>query len=287
MNKRVTNFDKYNKYRLYRTVKEILAPSISKLNISNYKIVFDEDLLPVRVFYPDKISDINEVIIYVPGDGRLTKCNEEYTKICEDLAIDLDKLIIAIDYYETTIEYPIILDKIERVITYLYEELDKANIPKDKVTLMGDSLGGNFISSITFRFIKKKINYINKEILIYPVLSGEYSLNSKYDSIKNSLESNKQFINRLRKCMKYYANKEANLQSDDVCPILNKNFNNYPKTLIITGDLDPLRDEGKDFFTKLKNNSVYLNILFAKHGFINTNDFDMRKEYINSIKQFI
>ena len=87
--------------------------------------------------------------------------------------------------------------------------------------------------------------------------------------------------------MKYYANKEANLQSDHVCPILNKNFNNYPQTLIITGDLDPLRDEGKDFFTKLKNNSVYLNILFAKHGFINTNDFDMRKEYINSIKQFI
>ena len=46
------------KYKLYRTIKEILHPTISKRNISNYKIVIDEDLLLLRVFYPKKVSEI-------------------------------------------------------------------------------------------------------------------------------------------------------------------------------------------------------------------------------------
>ena len=56
MIKRVgTDFDNEVRYKLYRTVKDLITPSISKVNISNYRIVFDDDLLPVRVFYPKKV----------------------------------------------------------------------------------------------------------------------------------------------------------------------------------------------------------------------------------------
>ena len=51
------NFGEVEKYKLYRTVYEILHPTISKKNISNYKVVFDEKILPVLVYYPTKISN--------------------------------------------------------------------------------------------------------------------------------------------------------------------------------------------------------------------------------------
>ena len=35
-------FELEEKYKLYRTVKDLLHPTISKRNISNYKIVVDE-----------------------------------------------------------------------------------------------------------------------------------------------------------------------------------------------------------------------------------------------------
>ena len=88
MIKRVgTDFDKEVRYKLYRTVKDLITPSISKVNISNYRIVFDDNLLPVRVFYPKKVSDINQVIIYVPGDGTITNCFSKYSDICSNLAL--------------------------------------------------------------------------------------------------------------------------------------------------------------------------------------------------------
>ena len=43
-------FDNEEKYRLYRTVKDLLHPSISKKNISNYKIIINDDILPLRIF---------------------------------------------------------------------------------------------------------------------------------------------------------------------------------------------------------------------------------------------
>ena len=286
MIKRVgTDFDKEVRYKLYRTVKDLITPSISKVNISRYRIVFNDDLLPVRVFYPKRVSDIKKVIIYVPGDGTITNCFSKYTDICTNLALDLEKMIIAVDYTNIMNTYPSSLDKIEEVIKYLYSELNNSGISNENITLMGDSTGGNYISSITFRFIKENIDCINKEILLYPLLSGDYSKNSKYSSVINPI--NKSFIDRVRRYMRKYATIKENLKLEDVCPLLNADYKKYPKTLIITGELDPLKDEAEEFYKHLNNDSKYLNITLATHGFINTNDFDIKKEMLNGIKEFI
>lgn len=286
MIKRVgTDFDNEVRYKLYRTVKDLITPSISKVNISNYRIVFDDDLLPVRVFYPIKVSELKDIIIYVPGDGAITKCHSKYTEICSNLAKDLDKMIVAIDYTNIMNTYPESLDKIEKIIKYLYEEFSKCGISKDNITLMGDSTGGNYISSITFRFIKDKIDYINKEILLYPLLSGDYTKKSKYHSITNN--TNQTLVDNIRRYMKRYATNSENLKSKDVCPILNSDYNNYPKTLIVTGDLDPLKDEAEEFYNKLNNDSKYLKITLGSHGLINSNDFDIKNKLLKGIKEFI
>ena len=47
------------KYRLYRSLYDILNPTISRKNISNYNIVINKDILPIEVYYPKK--NINQV----------------------------------------------------------------------------------------------------------------------------------------------------------------------------------------------------------------------------------
>ena len=93
-------FEKEEKYKLYRTVKEILHPTISKRNISNYKIMIKEELLPVRVFYPKKVSNLEKIMIYIHGESKITKCKEKYSEISQELAKELEQLVISIDYEE-------------------------------------------------------------------------------------------------------------------------------------------------------------------------------------------
>ena len=42
-------FDNEIKYKLYRNVRELLYPSISKKNISDYKVIVDEDSRPFKI----------------------------------------------------------------------------------------------------------------------------------------------------------------------------------------------------------------------------------------------
>ena len=93
----VNSFDQTLKYKLYRTVYEIIHPTISKKNISSYRIVFNDDVLPVRVFYPKKVSNISRVIIYVPGVTEVTGCLGDYAEICRNISHETEELVIALD----------------------------------------------------------------------------------------------------------------------------------------------------------------------------------------------
>lgn len=64
--------DREDTYKLYRTVYEIIHPTISKKNISNYKIMIQEDLVPLRIFYPKKSLPLPEwFFIFTVKDGWL------------------------------------------------------------------------------------------------------------------------------------------------------------------------------------------------------------------------
>ena len=142
------NFDNLIKYKLYRNVKSLLHPSISKSNISSYKIVFDDNMLPVRVFYPKKVSNMKDVVIYIPSDGKITDSYGRYSTISRDLAIKTNKCLIAIDYFDEDINYPNTFNKIYELVKYLYEELFKIGLTKDNITLMGDSFGATLVNDV-------------------------------------------------------------------------------------------------------------------------------------------
>ncbi len=217
-------FDKNTVYRLYRTVEELITPSISKKNISNYEIVFSDDLLPVRVFYPNKVSNIEKVIIFIPGMNKSSKY--KYTSIFNKLSLEVDTTIIAIDYYSVENE---VENNISNIVDYLYKELLRIGISKDNIILMSDSEGSNYSVNIN--------NSINKEVLLYPLVDD----------------------------------KEITIKR---------------KRLIINGELDSTKDIGKNLSEKI-DNCTYKLIENATSGFLTSTDYDIIKDYIKEIKDFI
>ena len=270
-------FELEEKYKLYRTVKELLHPTISKRNISNYKIVVDENKLLLRVFYPKKVSNINDVIIFIPGEGDITDCEGLYSDISANISKELDKMVISIDYEKQVSNYEELLDKIYETVAYIYKELREGNIGINNITLMGDSTGANILLNIIEKMNKDMI-IVGQMVLFYPILSGEYKGKTKYLSIKENTSVNYNLIPKLNE---YYKN-----TSKDVFPLaINKKIN-YPRTLLLSGNVDPLIDEAKDFASK--NENINLEILdFAYHGFLNTKDKEIIREYLKSLKNFM
>lgn len=280
---RHNEFDDELKYKLFRTVKEILHPTISKKNISDYKIIVNEELIPVRVFYPKKVSNMEKVIVFIHGNSNITKCDGKYSDISSCFSKELDTLVISIDYEDLKEDYlEDIYKEIYKTFKYIYNGLIEL-IDKDNITLFGDSTGASAVLYINNQMIKDKIE-ISKEILFYPVLSGEYFGKTKYNSIKEKT-FDRELIDNLKE---YYSKKLKNPKDRSnykYFQLKSKKEREYPNILLLCGNIDPLIDENREFS---KNKNVELKeVTFASHGFLGTKDKEIKKDYLNYVIKYM
>lgn len=271
-------FDNEVKYRLFRRVNEILHPSISKKNISDYTIIMEEDLLPVRVFYPKKVTGISHVIIYLHGNAIVTDCNQQYSAICKDFAKELDCLVIAVEYVEEN--YKDMYQKTSQVVRYLVERLVIDGIEKDNIYVMGDSTGANMILSMHM----DPLYEAPKEILFYPVISMEYFNQSSFLSLTTNKDFNFDLVDHLQEYISDISLKDS-LDDPLVLPL--KREDKVPKTLLLVGKVDSLLDEDKAYADQYRGFVTYVEIPFAGHGFLKSMDLELQEEVYSEIKKFM
>ena len=273
-----SSFSEENKYKLYRSVYDIIHPSISKKNISNYKIILDDNISPIRVFYPEKITINTSVIIFIPSSINLINNDVNYSKICKELSNKTNSIILGIDYNSSSEnKFPNGLDECYEVVEYLYNALKKNNLDENNIILMGDSLGANIITKIINKGRKNKI-YIKKAILVSLIVD-------KTDEI----EKNKVNIIQLNKFKDFFT-KYIDDKGVYNFPIDENNYEEYPEILLFVGAADPLYTKVISYYDKLKNNKVKINlnkITFADHNVLGNDDQDIKDELYKNILEFL
>ena len=264
-------FDYEEKYKLYRNVGDLLHPTISKKNISNYRIIISDDCLPLRIFYPTKVSNLRDVFIYIHGEEKITNCKKKYAAISTYFAKNYNRLVISIDYDNyTNLNLKKLNILIYSTIKKIYIDLINNNIFKENITLVGDSTSASTILFLTRKMNKENIEF-GKYLLFYPPVSGKYSI--------NKLDANFD-IDLFPKLKLYYKGVRKSL-----FPINDKEIR-YPETLILCGKIDPLLEEINDFVNMHKEIKLKV-IPFANHGFLGTDDKEIINEYNNFIIKFL
>lgn len=260
-------------YKLFRVLQKIVNPVI--LNKNDYKdIIFhlEDRNVRARVFKSFDNKKKAKAIIFIHGGGWVTGSIESYTNTCVEISKITKRMVIAIDYrLAPEYPYPAGLDDCYDAINLIMNNLDTIGLNKNDVCLMGDSAGGNLVAAISLKSQFTKDFEIKEQILLYPALQSDYSNNTKYKSV---VENGKDYLltqKQLQDYMALYVTNPKDLNSPYVAP-LKVNFPFLqPRTLLITADLDPLRDEGKSYSLKLKlcfNKVKYYNFKGAMHGFL-------------------
>ena len=149
--------------RLYRDFYDIMHPSISKKNISNYEIVIDSELPAIDVYYPAKLAEKKEMIIYIPD-------RVDNNDVYKDLAIETNNIVISVASKE--------MDSVYKLIKYVYDNAESIELDADKITLMSDYDGCDMLLNIKEKL--KEDNYeVNKSILIDPKHDIDFNVYNK------------------------------------------------------------------------------------------------------------
>lgn len=275
----VNSFDQTLKYKLYRTVYEIIHPTISKKNISSYRIVFNDDVLPVRVFYPKKVSNISRVIIYVPGVAEVTGCLGDYAEICRNIAHETEELVIALDLDDIdSSSFLDVFDWCYKSFLYLRTELEKLGILDKDITLMGDSIGASTILGM----VRKSEVSKSRLVLFYPVVSACcLDRNSKgIDSL---------VIKKIKKFYKEHVKDKKMLSNEIIFPDCNKDYKYKNDMLFIVGNADPLKEDILEYYNRINYNDKleFLELEFCGHGFLNEMDEFLVNEVSGKVIEFL
>ena len=125
-------------------------------------------------------------------------------------------------------------------------------IPPERITVMGDSAGGNLAAAVCLLGRDRGEFFPKKQVLIYPAVNNCYTEESPYPSVRENGQGYLLTSVKMEDYLKLYERNSEDRQNPYFAPMLAKDFTKLPDTLILTAEFDPLRDEGEAFGRKLR-----------------------------------
>lgn len=266
----LANVKKY--YKIYRRLLRIANPYFKPVyGALDRKIMVHDREIPVRVFRPKK-DGLPKAIIFYHGGGWVTGDIDTYTKICAHMAQETKHTVVSVNYrLAPEHPFPAGLEDCYFVTREIFKDPCLINCALEDITLAGDSAGGNLAAVVSLMARDRGEFTPQRQILIYPATYYDHSEQSPYPSVLAYGDSYLLTAEKIQNYMDLYVRNEDDRRSPYVAPLLASDLSRQPKTLIITAEYDPLRDEGEAYGRKLRefHNDVWIyRIEETLHGFL-------------------
>mgnify|MGYP000843893751 CR=1 FL=1 len=267
-------------YKMKRRVVNALHPYFKPLyKLMDHKIMLDSREIPVRVFQPDRYEAL-KVLIFFHGGGWVTGNIDSYTAICANMANETKHTVISVDYLLAPENpFPQGVEDCYHVTREIF--MNKIlDCKTGDITLIGDSAGGNIAAVVSLMARDRGEFLPARQILLYPLTYNDHSENSPFPSVRENGTDYILTSKDIQDYMALYVQDEKYRTSPYVAPLLSEDLSNQPKTLIITAEYDPLRDEGEAYGKRLSefgNSVTTVRMKDAVHGFIS---LPKKSEYI-------
>ena len=259
-------------YKLQRAMMDLKSPLMRPFyHMTDMELINYGRKVRARLYTPEK-EEGNRLLLFFHGGGWVTESVDSYHHVCENLADALGAKVISVEYglapehrFPTGLEdcFAATREIFERIYTF-------GHMPED-IVLVGDSAGGNLAAAVSIMGRDRGAFSVRRQILLYPATYNDHSPEtSPFDSIR---ENGQDYILTSKRLCEYW---ELYLSPDDwydpyAAPLLEKDLRGQPDTLILTAELDPLRDEGEAYGRALADggsNVTIYRLSGALHGFI-------------------
>ena len=211
------------------------------------------------------------VILHCHGGGYSTGSSIYARTLTSKLAAGTSMDVLCFDYrLAPEHKFPVPLEDCYAAAKALYTNQLILNTDPEKITIIGDSAGGNLTAAVCLMARDKGEFTPRRQILIYPALGNCYTEESPYRSVQENGCDYLLTSVKMEDYLNLYQSSAEDRQNPYFAPILEKDLRNLPETLILTAEYDPLRDEGEVYGRKLHaaGNHVEVHRIYgAFHGF--------------------
>lgn len=238
----------------------------------------DYGVINVYVILPDCLSGVPNIIYYLHGGGWVFGSLHTHEKLVHELAARTNSILVFPEYTRSPeAKFPVALEQCYATLCQLPQLLSQLCLRADfsKLTIAGDSVGGNMATVMTLLSKYRDGISIDKQLLYYPVT------NACFDTESYCKFAVDYYL--YRKGMMWFWDQYTSCMDDrneiTASPLraTTGQLSGLPDAMIINGEADVLRSEGEAYARKLRCAGVEVTAVRVQaiiHDFVMLNALD-------------
>jgi acetyl esterase len=226
--------------------------------------------VPVRIYTPAE-AETYALIVYLHGGAFFLGSLDTHDHVARALARETGCKVISVGYrLAPEHAFPAGLDDCHAVIRWAVGNGDGLAWDHRTLAVAGDSSGANFAAVVAALARDEGLDAITHQVLYYPSLDLDFAVD-RYPSLRENAVGYGLETAGLKPFNAFYLNSGADPDDPRVSPIKRADLSGLPPALILTGEFDPLRDEGELYGERLRQAGVHATVTRyegAGHGFV-------------------
>lgn len=256
--------------QLARDFATLNGPPVPVAKVQDRHIPGPAGEIPIRIYWPRELHPDERipVTLYFHGGGWVVCGLDTHDTYCRRFASSAECIVVLVDYrLAPEHRFPAAVDDCYAALKWLKEEAPHIGADRRKISVAGDSAGGNLSAVICLKSRDLNGPPIAAQALIYPVTDH-------WDAGYLSYTENAEGYGLTRDFMKWfwqhYLGPDGDRRHPYASPLRAPSVASLPPALMITAEYDPLRDEAHAYADRLEQAG---NIVLRKqyhgqiHGF--------------------
>lgn len=258
---------------LEKRAKRYASDPVLVRKISNLTIPGPAEKIPIRIYIPSQDKPL-PVVLFYHGGGWVQGSLESHDHLTRYLAKASHAVVVSVDYrLAPENSFPAGIADAYAALLWVAKNANSFGADPSKIAVMGDSAGGNIAAVVSLMARDQKGPRIKRQVLIYPATDQTNLDTDSYTHFAKGFMLTKNNIQWFRKL---YLPHKKDWTNPHASPLLAEDHTNLPPATIITAEMDPLRDDGKQYASALEKAGVLTHYHCYPgmiHGFLNADKF--------------
>jgi acetyl esterase len=210
--------------------------------------------IPIRIYTPAGTgSGPLPCLIYYHGGGWVLGDIDGTDNICRMVANRTGCKIASVGYrLAPEHKFPAPLDDCYTALEWVAANGGSIGVDTGRLAVGGDSAGGNLAAAVALRARDEGGPALRMQLLVYPVTNHDFSTASYQTNGNDYLLTQ----DMMRWFWDHYLNGADDSKKAMVSPLQADSLNGLPRAFVLTGEFDPLRDEGEAYAERLREAGV-------------------------------
>ncbi|MER7364927.1 alpha/beta hydrolase [Nonomuraea wenchangensis] len=226
--------------------------------------------VPVRIYTPADAAAYG-LLVYFHGGAFFLGSLETHDHVARSLAKETGLKVISVGYRRAPEHaFPAGLQDCYGVVRWAAEQGGSLAWDGGTLALAGDSSGGSFVAAVAAMAHDDGFDRITHQVMYYPSLDLDFDV-ERYPSLRENAVGYGLETAGLKPFNAFYLASGADPADPLVSPIKRADLTGLPPALVITGEYDPMRDEGELYGRRLAEAGVPATVSRypgAGHGFV-------------------